>query len=50
MHLLLVFSVSWCMDEAVDEAAVTVVRSVHPFSLAFWYFMHQDSKILQYVR
>ena len=35
VHLLWVFSVSWQMDVAFDEAAVIVVRLVHPFCIMF---------------
>ena len=34
-HVLWVVRVCWCLNETVDNAAVSVVRSVHPFSLAF---------------
>ena len=40
---------SWCTDEAVDEAALIKVRLVHAFSLAFWYCSHWDFRSLQCV-
>ena len=38
-----VLSVSWW----IDEAAVIVVRSVHHFSLVFWYYSHWDLSSLK---
>ena len=38
------------MDEAVGVAAMMVMSCVWPSSLAFWYFSHQDLRVLQWVR
>ena len=38
------------MDGTVAVAAVKVVRSTYHFSLAFWYYPHLASRVLQWER
>ena len=35
------------IEDAVEVAAVMVVRSVHPFPLAFWYCSHLDLAVIK---